>query len=270
MSADRREEEFDRTIESYGIRVKDRDDVKVREDVFDEVTLLSLYRLAHRKWISALGGSISTGKEANVFYAERGANELAVKIYRVQSADFKGMSAYISGDRRFSRVKKTRKDLVFAWTRKEFSNLMRAADAGLAVPKPLVFDRNILIMGFLGREGIPFPQIRQAVPDDAGGAYDEVCRMVEVLFRVAGLVHADLSEYNILYGDRPYFIDMGQSVTRSHPRVYQFLKRDIMNINRFFSPLCDVEDPDTLFTRVSGLPPHPGGVETSSGRNDHQ
>jgi RIO kinase 1 len=255
---DKREEDFDRAIEGFGIRIKDRDQVKVREDVFDEITLLSLYKLAHKKWITALGGSISTGKEANVFYAERGDQEVAVKIYRIQSADFKGMSEYITGDRRFTNIRKSRKDIVFAWTRKEYSNLMRAAEAGVAVPKPLVFNRNILIMELLGKEGIPFPQLRSCELDDPAGVYREICSMMELLHKEGDLVHADLSEYNILYGDRPYFIDMGQSVTRSHPRVYQFLKRDIANINRFFASFCEVEDPDLIFTRISGLPPHSG------------
>lgn len=257
MPDDYQEEAFDRQIEAFGIRIRDRDQLKVREDVFDEITLLSLYRLAHKKWIHALGGPISTGKEANVFSASRDGERIAVKIYRVQSADFKAMGVYITGDRRFANIRKSRKDLIFAWTKKEFSNLMRAADAGVSVPRPLVFTRNILIMEFLGEGEVPYPQLRSQIPDDPAEAYTEICRMMEVLHQDADLVHADLSEYNILYGDRPYFIDMGQSVTRSHPRVYQFLKRDIANINRFFAPLCEVEDPDILFTRISGLPPHP-------------
>ncbi len=61
-------ERFDREIETMGVRIKDADTVKVRDDVFDEVTLIALYKLVHKKLISAIGGPISTGKEANVFY----------------------------------------------------------------------------------------------------------------------------------------------------------------------------------------------------------
>ena len=68
---DKRLDQFDKRLEETGVRIKDANDLKVREDVFDEVTLVSLYKLVHKKWISALGGSISTGKEANVFYGER-------------------------------------------------------------------------------------------------------------------------------------------------------------------------------------------------------
>jgi len=68
VSIDRIEDRFDRKIAELGIRVRDMDQLKVREDVFDEITLLSLYRLVHRGWITAIGGSISTGKEANIFF----------------------------------------------------------------------------------------------------------------------------------------------------------------------------------------------------------
>jgi RIO kinase 1 len=77
--------------------------------------------------------------------------------------------------------------------------------------------------------------------------------MIDTLYKKAGLVHADLSEFNILYGDQPYLIDMGQSVTRDHPRALAFLMRDIRNINRFFKNRCDVRDEVEIFHAVTGL-----------------
>jgi RIO kinase 1 len=73
------------------------------------------------------------------------------------------------------------------------------------------------------------------------------------LYKKAGLIHADLSEFNILFGDRPFVIDMGQSVTTDHPRAFQFLKRDIANINHFFSSRCEVRDEREIFTGITGL-----------------
>ena len=67
----RRIEELDRKLSDLGIKIKDEDSRKVTDEVFDEVTLLSLYKLVHKKVISTLGGSISSGKEANVFLAGR-------------------------------------------------------------------------------------------------------------------------------------------------------------------------------------------------------
>jgi RIO kinase 1 len=250
---DRKLDQFDQRLEEMGIRIKDADQLKVREDVFDEVTLIALYKLVHKKWLSVIGGSISTGKEANVFYGERDAAAIAIKIYRIRTANFTTMSSYITGDRRFSHVKKAKKELIFAWTKKEFSNLVRARDAGIDVPEPLVWDRNILIMSFLGEAEIPYPQLRNVELEDPAETYAGILSMIDTLYSKAELVHADLSEFNILYGDKPYVIDMGQSVTRDHPRALPFLMRDIRNINRFFKNRCDIRNDVDIFNAVTGL-----------------
>jgi RIO kinase 1 len=256
-----KEYDFDREIANLGIRIKDVDQLKVRGEVFDEITLLALYKLVHKKWLSAIGGSISTGKEANVFIGERMDTDVAIKIYRIRTANFNTMNEYILGDRRFAGIKKTRKDLIFAWARKEFSNLKRAHMAGLDVPEPIVWDRNILIMEFVGSGGQPFPQLRNVNLDDPEKIYQVILGFIKDLYKKAGLIHADLSEFNILYGEKPYIIDMGQSVTLDHPRAFQFLKRDIANINHFFSPRCDVDDEKEIFTRVTGLTFPDSGVK---------
>jgi len=254
VKIEKEEETFDKRLAEMGIRIKDADAVKVSENVFDEVTLLALYKLVHKKWLSAIGGSISTGKEANIFLGDRGDEAVAIKIYRIQSANFTTMSSYILGDRRFSNVKKSRKELIFAWTKKEFANLARAKEAGLPVPEPLVFDRNILIMEFLGENERPYPQLRNVELEDPAQVYATVVSMIDTLYKKAELVHGDLSEFNILYHDQPYLIDMGQSVTRDHPRALQFLMRDIRNVNRFFKKKgCDVESEYAIFGRVTGL-----------------
>jgi RIO kinase 1 len=253
VSFEKRLDQFDKKLEEMGVRIKDADQFKVSEDVFDEVTLLALYKLVHKKWLSVIGGSISTGKEANVFYGERDGLGVAIKIYRIRTANFTTMSSYITGDRRFSRVKKSRKELVFAWTRKEFSNLARAQEAGIPVPEPFVWDRNILIMSYLGEDEVPYPQLKNADFDDPAGIYATIVKYIDLLYNKAELVHGDLSEFNILYGEKPYLIDMGQSVTRDHPRAYQFLMRDIRNINRFFKNRCDVRNDVEIFNAVTGL-----------------
>jgi RIO kinase 1 len=163
------------------------------------------------------------------------------------------MSSYITGDRRFSHVKKSKKEIIFAWTKKEFSNLVRARDAGVAVPEALVWTRNILVMSFMGAGEIPYPQLRNAHMEDPAPVYRRIIEYIDILYNKAELVHADLSEFNILYGDQPYLIDMGQSVTRDHPQALQFLMRDIRNVNRFFKNRCEIDDDITVFNAVTGL-----------------
>lgn len=277
----RRIEELDRKLSDLGIRIKDEDSMKVTDEVFDEVTLLSLYKLVQKKVISSLGGSISSGKEANVFLAGRvengkaetenaagdsageGAGEAAaavpvtrdaaVKIYRIRTGNFTRMSEYITGDPRFSSIRHSHKDLIFAWTKKEFSNLSRAKEAGIRVPTPYAFDRNILIMEFMGESGIPYPQMRQQLPASPEETYAEAIDIIKNLYRGAKLVHGDLSGYNILSGpDGLILIDMAQAVTPDHPGAYRFLFRDIANITHFFEKQCEVRDPHEVFRDVVG------------------
>ena len=252
MAGDPDERRFDRKIAEFGIRIRDEDQWKVRDDVFDEVTLLALYRLAHKRHLTTFGGPVSTGKEGNIFYGERDGKPLAIKIYLIRTANFRAMTEYIDGDPRFSHVRRSRKEIIFAWTRKEFSNLKRARKAGIPVPEPYAFDRNILLMEFLGEGKAPFPQIREVALPDPAATYREILGFVETLFSRARLVHGDLSEYNILFSDRPYLIDMGQAVTLDHPRALQFLVRDLRNINRFFSDKCEVMGEKEIFQRVAG------------------
>jgi len=246
--------ELDRKLSRMGIRIRDEDQRKVRDEVFDEVTLLALYKLANRKLFSAIGGSISTGKEANVFHAERGEGEdCVIKIYRIRTGNFNAMTEYIMGDPRFSNIRNTRKEIIFAWTRKEYSNLSRAHDAGLPVPEPIAFDRNILIMSFIGSKGVPYPQLRLNPPEDFGAAYEIILDLLQRLYQEARLVHGDLSEYNILHGDGEFWlIDMGQAVTPDHPSAHRFLFRDIQNINRYFGSGCKTLDEHEILKGIVG------------------
>ncbi|HJJ46916.1 MAG TPA: serine protein kinase RIO [Methanocorpusculum sp.] len=246
-------EVLDRKLSKLGIRIKDEDTQKVTGEVFDEVTLLSLYKMINKKVISSVRGALSSGKEANVFLAYREDAAAAVKIYRIRTGNFTTMSDYIIGDPRFSSVKRTHKDLIFAWTKKEYSNLSRAQKAGIPSPKPYVFDRNILIMEFLGENGIPYPQMKQILPSTPEETYEEVLELIKDLYREAKLIHGDLSEYNILTGpDGLILIDMAQAVTPEHPKAYKFLFRDIQNMNRFFERKCSIRDPHEIFRDIVG------------------
>lgn len=253
MSIEDLSKRLDRKISEMGVRIKDADQFKVEQNVFDEITLLALYKLVTRGLISEIGGPISTGKEANVFLGSSGERNIAIKIYRVQAANFKAMAEYMIGDRRFSNIRKNRKDIVFAWTKKEFSNLKRAYDEGLAVPEPIVFDRNILIMEFIGEGDRPYPQLRLVDLDNPGEVYQKIIEFIKILFINARLVHSDLSEYNILMDKEPVFIDMGQAVLPEHPKAFSFLMRDIKNINRFFMDKCEIIDENILFEDLIGL-----------------
>ncbi|MBP1910039.1 serine protein kinase RIO [Methanolobus bombayensis] len=246
---------IDTEVDKLRIKRKDTDTLKVKENVFDEPTLKTLYTLSNKKIIEAIGGSISTGKEANIFLAEDEEKDIAVKIYRISSSNFNSMEEYILGDPRFRNVRHSKRDIIFAWTKKEQRNLVRAKDAGIHVPEPIVAERNILVMEFMGENGTPYPQLKgyRLGKENAEKVFNIIINYVDLLYNKANLVHGDLSEYNILMipeKDEPVFIDMGQSVTREHPRSIDFLRRDIENIVRYFKKYKIIADPQEIYTSI--------------------
>lgn len=252
----RKVKHIDTQVDKLRMKRKDTDTLKVKENVFDEATLKTLYTLSNKGIVQAIGGSISTGKEANVFLAEgEEKQDIAVKIYRISSSTFNSMEDYILGDPRFRNVRHSKRDIIFAWTKKEQRNLIRAIEAGIRVPEPIIAERNILVMEFLGENEKPYPQLRDIRLENeiAKTVFDTIINYIDLLYHEANLVHGDLSEYNILINPRTcevIFIDMGQSVTRQHPRSLEFLIRDIENIARYFKKYGIKEDPHKLYSSI--------------------
>ncbi|MEA1944735.1 MAG: serine protein kinase RIO [Euryarchaeota archaeon] len=227
---------IDQEIDQFRIRIKKSEDLKAVEGVFDTSTLKTLYHLSNKGYIDALGGVISTGKEANIFHALGCEREIAIKIYRISTSNFRAMQSYLIGDPRFKSIRNDKRSVVFTWTKKELRNLKKAYAAGVRVPEPYIARNNVLLMEFIGEDEIPARQLREVslTSDQAQKVFDTTVRYIQRLYH-ANLVHADLSEFNILMdGDEVVFIDMGQSVTLDHPNAMEFLMRDIYNIVRFF------------------------------------
>lgn len=236
MDQEKQMKHIDKRIDDYHFKIKDSNDLKAESGVFDTPTLKTLYKLASKGIITAMGGVVSTGKEADVFHAigENG-RELAIKIYRINTSDFQKMEDYMIGDPRFSNIRGTKKDIVFAWTKKELRNLERAIEVGIPAPAPVTSERNILIMDFIGKDGVSAPRLKDVKLEEPQQVFDKVAEYMRLLYQEARLVHGDLSEYNILlYEERPVLIDMGQAVMLEHPMAREFLARDIKNIVRYF------------------------------------
>jgi RIO kinase 1 len=252
MSRRTRDEQFDTRVDLLRKKIKDSDDLDVEEAVFDSRTLMDLYGLAGKGVIDALGGSVSTGKEANIFRAVGGGKELALKIYRISTSNFKAMQDYLHGDPRFGSVKGTKRAIVSAWTKKEFRNLTRAEEAGVRVPHPIAMTGNILVMELIGTEDHASPQLKdvELAPEEARRVFDRIVEFMSLLYHRAGLVHADLSEFNVLYDGEPVIIDMGQSVTLDHPMSRKFLERDIYNLAHYFKKRYALGSEEEIWARL--------------------
>lgn len=245
---------IDSEIERRKMRRKDIDDFKVVEGVIDPPTLKLLYKLLNKGIISRLFGAISTGKEANVYRGEdQNGNPIAVKIYRMTTAETDFMLEYISGDPRFKRVKRRSRALVPLWARKEYLNLKRFYNAGIRVPEPLAIEKNVLVMEFIGdiESKLPAPLIRQIKLPSPVKTFNQIIEMIEHGYIKAELVHADLSEFNILWLDEPIFIDVSQAVLKSHENAKRYLFRDIKNVTRYFKRLgVKTEDPKMITEHI--------------------
>ncbi|MDX1747249.1 MAG: serine/threonine-protein kinase Rio1, partial [Halobacteriales archaeon] len=250
--ADRVARRRDREFAEFRERLKDADQFKVEGAVFDDATYAAIYKLVQDGHITALGGPISSGKEATVFEAY-GPDEtdVAIKIYRINTSDFRQMREYLAGDPRFEGIGSDKKEVVVAWTRKEYANLERARRAGVRVPEPIAVERNVLVMEMIGVEGDAAPRLHDVHIENPETAFEAIREYMRRLFD-AGLVHGDLSEYNVVvYEGELCVIDLGQAVTVHHPNAGEFLERDCRNIARFFDRQGVEAAPGDLFDFVT-------------------
>jgi RIO kinase 1 len=226
------------------------------EEVFDQATRMVIYQLLNSGILYEVHGVVNAGKEARVYWGKnKEGKDLAVKIYLTASAEFKkGMLKYIEGDYRFKNVKRDTRSLIFTWAQKEFRNLEQASRAEVRVPKPIAVKNNVLVMEFIGKDGVNAPSLKEQAPSDPEKVYGVLLTYVERLYRKADLVHGDLSEYNIMmWKGKPVIFDVAQAVPPSHPMAEFFLRRDLANVNRFFSRLgVKVLSVDEAYRKVVG------------------
>ncbi len=222
------------------MRVQVGEDKETLEEVFDGRTLTTVMHLLNRGRLRELQGAVKSGKESRIYRGiDMKGGDVAVKIYLTSSAIFRqGRLKYIRGDPRFKDIPHDTRSLIDQWASKEFKNLQLAKEAGLAVPTPIYVEKNVLLMEFIGKNGVPAPHLREVPLQAASSWYDKIVEMLQDLYNKAKLVHGDLSEYNILVPDGyPMLIDFAQAVTIEHPEAREFLKRDIENLNNYFKGL---------------------------------
>ena len=235
----------------------EKSDRATSEQVLDPRTRMILLQLLNRNIVSEAHGVISTGKEANVYHAitipqdvqvEAAVQPLhrAIKVYKTSILVFKDRDKYVSGEFRFRQGynKSSNRAMVKVWAEKEFRNLRRLYAAGIPCPEPIYLKAHVLVMSFLGSSrGWPAPRLRDVefteAEEDAQvrwrDLYFSLLGYMRKMYQVCRLVHADLSEYNLLYHkQRLYIIDVSQSVEHDHPRSLEFLRMDVKNITEFF------------------------------------
>ena len=217
---------------------KGRQEWKTYKNVFDSFTERNIYTLASKGYFKELTSPLALGKEANIFLAEKDDGYVIVKIYRLENCNFNKMYSYISTDPRFIGLDNQKRKVIFSWVQREYRNLLTARDK-IRVPTPIAFKDNILVMELIGDVA---DQLKNDVPKDIDGFFEKVVAQMKLLL-TAGLVHGDLSEFNILNDNgEPVFIDMSQSTTIKAFDAKELLERDVKNVLRFFSKYTKPRD----------------------------
>src|SRR3989338_7625506 len=164
---------------------------KTYGNVFDRSTIRCIFELSSKGYFDDLKSPVSIGKEANIFTATKGEETVILKIYRTQVCDFKKMHSYLVLDPRFRVIRRSGRAIVFTWAQREFSNLLKAKEAGMHIPTPHVVKNNVLVMEMIG-DKIPAEKLKKNPPKNFERFYKQLLKEIILLYKKAKLVHSDI------------------------------------------------------------------------------
>ena len=198
--------------------------------------------------IDSVVRQLMSGKEAMVFVVRCGTETRCAKIYKEANKRAFRQAVDYTENRKTKNTRQARamaKGTRFgresqekAWQSAEVSALYRLAAAGVRVPKPYIFHSGVLVMELVvDDEGNAAPRLNdvEMTADVAVDLHDRLIREV-VRMLCAGVIHGDLSEFNILLGaDGPVIIDLPQAVDAAgNNHAPRMLVRDVDNLRRYF------------------------------------
>jgi len=209
---------------------------------------LALNTLVKRGVLESISASpVGRGKESDVYKGITPAGRLvAVKFHRVGRTSFRQtrrLRVYVGDRHHISWLYQSR-----LAAESEFNALKILFAASVSVPEPVDWNRHVVVCEYLeGVELSETPPLRDAAAfrdllvEEVGKAYS------------AGVVHGDLSEYNVLVvEDAPVLFDLPQWVSSSHPSALFYLKRDLLNILKFFKRKYSLDyDLESFLDRVT-------------------
>ena len=192
---------------------------------------LAINALVKSNVLAAFGKPLGVGKESDVYDALAPNDErVAAKFHRLGRTSFRQtrrVRGYIADRRHISWLYQSR-----LAAEKEFEALKLVYPCGVSVPQPISHNRHVVVMGMI--EGVDLYHVSE-LPEPAE-VLDEIIENVKRTYHVAGIIHADLSEFNVIL--KPDYhvliIDWPQFVKKDHPNAEMLLDRDVRNILRFF------------------------------------
>ena len=211
--------------------------------------LLALNALVKAESLEALGPSIGIGKESDVFEAVTpGDVKVAVKFHRLGRTSFRDTRRkreYVADRRHISWLYQSR-----LAAEAEYRALKSMQEAGVSVPEPIDQNRHVIVMQFI--QGTKLSDIISL--EEPRLFLDDILEDVRLAYK-AGVIHTDLSEYNILVdGDgEVWVIDWPQYTSTDHPNAEELLERDVGNVVYYFQRKHGLEyDPEQALNHVRG------------------
>lgn len=227
---------------------------------FEEGWLLdSLGYFFEQKWISDVLRKVKGGKEASVYLCRSGeqvrAPLLAAKVYRPRMLrNLKNDRLYLAGrdvldeDGRqildLGMLKAHLKRTVYgeqirhqSWIMHEYKTLQTLSGAGANVPQPYETSHNAILMSYIGDEETAAPTLNTVTlePGERRNVFETLLQDIRLML-ANGIVHGDLSAYNVLYWQGgTTLIDFPQVVfSRRHPKAFQIFTRDMARLCEYF------------------------------------
>lgn len=204
---------------------------------------------------------IKSGKEATVFLVEIDGQLRCLKVYNRIPMAIKANNLYLSGKwfkepsvrKSITKGNRFSQDLLKKlWIKREYYLLKKLFQKGASLPKVFDYNSNSIIMEYLGTKNLAAPLIKDIdfSPELAKITFDEIIKSIKIFLK-NGIVHADLSEFNILWWHhKPFIIDFPQAVDiRVNSNYLNLLNRDIDRVTNFFKKwilinkeevLCDI------------------------------
>ncbi|HXE37291.1 MAG TPA: PA4780 family RIO1-like protein kinase [Azonexus sp.] len=194
-------------------------------------------------------GQLMSGKEATVYIVRCGEHIRCAKVYKdANQRSFRKAASYQEG----RKVKNSRQARAMekgsrygrqmqeeVWQNAEVDALYRLAAAGVRVPQPHICFEGVLLMDLVtDADGNVAPRLNDvALSEDVALEYHALLVNQVVRMLCAGIIHGDLSEYNILVAaDGPVIIDLPQAIdAAANSMSAAMLERDVINLRSYFS-----------------------------------
>jgi RIO kinase 2 len=197
---------------------------------------LAINALVKAGIIESFGQSLGVGKEADVYDALNSQGErIAVKFHRLGRISFRQTRR----TRGYTREHSTWLFQSHVAAEKEFQAMKLAYDNGVSVPEPISQNRHVVAMGMI--EGAQLSKYKDIGNPEK--VLKEILRNLRKAYLKAHLIHADISEYNIILKPDGHIliIDWPQAVKTDHANAAELLDRDIKNVLTFFSRKFNVD-----------------------------